>query len=167
MYQSASHSPSTSQQRLCVIKSQSLQLFLVTAEKKTMKSPVRGTANISAPELEHCQGFIQDFISEGCKQEPAGFTHRYTRDSLTHLLTYLNAAVYIKPPHIWRLHFFPNKSRQNSLWSVMWISVNVNIFAIYCLWQIRRSATILSIGFVMQSWFTPPNNPSLLYIGLC
>jgi len=41
----------------------------------------------------HHQGFIQDFISGGCQQEPGG--HKYTRDLLTYLLTYLNAAVYI------------------------------------------------------------------------
>jgi len=33
------------------------------------------------------QGFIQDFITGGCKQEPGGVTHGYTRDLLTYLLT--------------------------------------------------------------------------------
>jgi len=62
-----------------------------------------------------------------------------------------------------------NKSRQDSLLavSVKWISVNVNMFAIHYLSQIRHShwycvltqCSLLSIiGLIVWPWFTPPNN---------
>ena len=59
----------------------------------------------------------------------AEVTHGYTRDLLTYLLTYLNAAALCisSPPPIWPLV------------SVKWISVNVNMFAIHYLSQIRHS----------------------------
>ena len=93
-----------------------------------------------------------------CKQEP-GMSHRW----LTYLLTWTLLCI-SSPPEIWPLHF-SDKSRQNSLLAVSlkWISVNVNMFAIYYLSQIHHShwycvlihCSLLSIiGLIVWSWFT-------------
>ena len=82
------------------------------------------------------------------------------------------------PSQIWPLHF-SNKSRQNSSseisWAVKWISVNVNMFAVYYLSRIHQShwycvlihCSFLSIiGLILRSWFTV-TLPSLLITYLC
>ena len=62
------------------------------------------------------QGFIQEFILGGCKQEPGeGITHGYTHDLLTYLLEC--CCVYLVHPKF-DLYIFSNKSRRNSLLAV-------------------------------------------------
>jgi len=72
------------------------------------------------------------------KNRGGGVTHGYTRDFLTYLLEY--CCVYLVHPKF-DFYTFSNKTRQNSLLavSVKWISVNVNMFAMCYLSQIRHS----------------------------
>ena len=98
------------------------------------------------------QGFIQDFISEGCKQE-VRVSHTDIL-VLTYLLTYLLecCCVYLVHPKF-DLYIFSNKSRQNSLLavSVEWISVNVNMFAISYLSQSRHNRWYV-YSLIAASW---------------
>jgi len=111
------------------------------------------------------QGFYPGLHIRGCKQEP-GWSHMDI--PLTYLLTYLldSCCVCLVYPKF-DIYIFSNKSRQNRLLavSVKWISVNVNMFAIYYLSQIHHShwycvlthCSLLSIiGLIVRSWFTPP-----------
>ena len=76
------------------------------------------------------QGFIQNFILEGCKQESWGVTYGYTRHLLTYLLTYLLTWMLqciSSPPEIWPLHFCPIKVNKTVLLavSVKWIRLEL------------------------------------------
>ena len=108
-----------------------------------------------------------------CNQKPRG---SHMDIPVTYLLTYLLECwcVYLVHPKF-DLYILSNKSRQNSFLavSVKWISVNVNMFAIYHLSQIRHSqwycllihCSLLSIiGVIVQTWFTPPDHWPLLHI---
>ena len=127
------------------------------------------------------QGFIQHFITGGggVSKNQRDITHGYTRDLLTYLLHYLVecCCVYLVHPKF-DVYILSNNSRQDSFLavSVKWISVNVNMFAIHYLSQIRHShwycllihCSLLSIIGLIYIYcglglHLPPNNSPLLY----